>query len=117
MHLSECLCHLAELMGDSRSEEMGASLELLFQKLSGDNTPAEISGASTLTELEVTNEPDVLEIKGNVEKCDEKEKGMSDKTVVELERLLKALGFTNNNRINPFSPEADTSDISGSGVS
>ena len=113
VHLSECLCHLATIMGDSKGEEMGTSLELLFQKLSGEITPTDISGGSTLTgQEEEINEPEGQEMKGNVENSEERDIGKPDKTVVELERLLKALGLTNNNRINPFSQNTDKLDIS-----
>ena len=89
-------------MGDTKGEEMGTSLELLFQKLSGEITPTEVSVGSTLTEQEEeTNTRERKEMKVK-----------SDRTVVELERLLKALGLTNNNRINPFSQDTEQLDFS-----
>ena len=92
---------------------MGTSLELLFQKLSGEVTPTVVSRGSTLTEQEEeTNNTERKEVKGNRENSAEKDRVKSDRTVVEFKRLPKALGLTNNNRINPFSQDTEQLDFS-----
>lgn len=94
---------MAETIGQDSGEQLGICLELLLQKLSGDITPTEISGGSTLTEFEeeATCSVKTKEIKvGTEDKDDANEKAIPDKTITEIEMLLKALGLTNNNVIN-----------------
>ena len=96
---SKCACVLAETLSqqDNR-EQLGTCLELLYQKLSGEVTLAELSEGSTLTEIDDAHSDSV-----------DKEKVRSEIAIISAERILKVLGLANNNVIEPQTQSLDQS--------
>ena len=96
---SKCACVLAETLSqqDNR-EQLGTCLELLYQKLSGEVTLAELSEGSTLTEIDDAHS-DSVDI----------EKVRSEIAIISAERILKVLGLANNNVIEPQTQSLDQS--------
>ena len=100
-HLGSCICGLVEKSNVEGREQLGTCLGLLYQKLSGDVTPTEVTGDSTLIELDKdTHRNSELDKNTQRNSADTNVRLERCSTVVtEIEKMLKVLGLTNNNTV------------------